>query len=59
MTNFVLSKWKGGTPNEQYFILDIRQAERGHVKMIAETATEGLGRLLCALLDKNEDKQNE
>ncbi len=58
MINFVLSKWRGGTPDERYFVLDIRYADRGDVKMVCEAATDGLARLLCALLNKNEDERN-
>jgi len=59
MINFIVSKWRGGKPDERYFILDIRQVERGDVKMVCEAATEGLSRLLCALLNKNEDQKEE
>lgn len=52
MTNFVLTKWRGGTPQERFYVLDIRRAPE--IKMVCETATEGRGRLLCVLLNKNE-----
>ena len=55
MINFIQSKWRGGTADERHYVLDIRHADRGDVKMVCEAATDGLARLLCALLNKNED----
>ena len=57
MINFIPAKWKGGTANEQNFVLDIRYAEKGDVKIICEAGTDGLAKLLCALLNKNDDQR--
>jgi hypothetical protein len=54
--NFVPAKWRGGTPGETHFVLDIRRAP--DVKIVCEAATEGLAKLLCILLNKNEDRQD-
>ncbi len=57
MTNFVVSKWRGGTPQERFYVLDIRRAPE--IKMVCETATLGLARMLCMALNKNEDQDWE
>ncbi len=57
MINFTVSKWRGGTPEERYYVVDIRRAPE--MKMVCEAATEGLAKLLCALLNKNEDHKED
>ncbi len=54
MINFCHATWKGGTPEARHYVIDIRRAEL-NLKIVAEVPTEGIARLLCALLNKNEN----
>ena len=56
MTNYILSFWRKNTGYQRVYVLDIRDAP--DVKIICEPATEGLGRMLCVLLNRNEREKD-